>query len=242
MRKYQKEAKKCRVLVRPEDVDKIVKFHRSLFDSTAKVRSNPTARRLKPKIVTLRKAQHLLESMRYVLALDMPHRDLCYTGALILLQAGQKYLSSLASTGSVRETLGGPGACACKLAALYKERTGNSHWEEVGKALAKGFPELLRSKKKDDEPDLLRLWALKLAQRYEKAANNKKWSAPLNLGFIESNYRTLQGEKTKVEQFLEKIDADVTAMATKWKQDYKSTDSVENILKRYADAVTQKYF
>ena len=205
-----KTAEKSRgVKVRQKEIDSIVRFHRNLFREMRKVYEVPTRQSIKDKLRTLDQAKRILRNSEHFLCRDkekfppLPlgvfvqltheqHRKWCLNSAFKALDEAQGFLKSIpVGTGRpIAETIGGPGACACKLAEIFKKITGECCWKKVGEAIAKGFPEALQA---DDGSRDLRLWAYRLALRHRRALKQlepgstiPKLYSPLVWGLVEN--------------------------------------------------------
>jgi hypothetical protein len=86
--------------------------------------------------------------------------------------------------------------CAFALGNLFLARTKRHHWQKVGEALAKGFPEAVPGIGDPDSPTDLRLWAYKLARRHELDPVNSMSNIPAIWASIERQYNAAKAKKT----------------------------------------------
>lgn len=194
------EKKTGGVLVRQEEIDFIVKTHRLIYDAFKTTNQRPSREAIEHRIEVLKEAEGILRSLSHYLCRDkdkdkvpkiLPglfkispewYRNVRLNATFEVLKETCDYLSKIPISAGrpINETIAGPAGCAAHLGSLFKEKTGDYHWEKVGEAVAKGFPEAVEQ---DDRGRDLRLWAYRLAQRRAKTPVEKRF-APLVWGLI----------------------------------------------------------
>lgn len=126
------------------------------------------SRRVRPKqirswIRLLRQAESIL--MHVQPCLWLPEERI--PAAMNVLKEAAHVLTTLGKAGRPPEI--NLGHCADFLASIFKRGTGSYHWEWVGEAMAKGFPDVLPP---DDGRRDVALWAYNLAKRYRRRSAN----------------------------------------------------------------------
>jgi len=143
-----------------------VELYLSLYPPLSDQKKSRIARRneLQSWIRILRQAESILMFMGQFLHL----REKGVSPTLEVLKEAAHALLSLAEGGRPPEI--NLGHCANSLGEILKDKTGSYHWNRVGEAMEKRFPEAFKAD--DDGGRDVTLWAYNLAKRYRQLRTN----------------------------------------------------------------------